>query len=174
MRVRECLRRHSVPVQPALPSAGQLGLPDAVRLAAGRYRGYPQAATVTVDGTQSTTFGAASITGTDASAFTITANTCSGQTLGYGATCAVEVTPKATALTDQIAFLTLADNGIGGSINRRLTLTGYDPRDATVSGSMDFGWVPAYDTSAPQTVTLTEIGQLPSRSAPGRHGWLGE
>lgn len=124
--------------------------------------GTPKDFTVGVYGTLSTTFGAATLSGTDPAAFEISSNTCSGNTLSYGETCTLRVTPKASAIREQIASLTLVDDTIGGKVVRLLSLDGFDPRDATASPShFNFGLIPAYDTSAPQTVTLTGSGSLP-------------
>jgi hypothetical protein len=124
--------------------------------------GTPQDVTVEVNGTEPTTFGAASLSGAEPGSFEITANTCSDQTLSYGQTCALTVTPKASALGDQTAILTLVENSVAGHVLRLLSLQGIDPRDATASpGYFDFGTVAAYDTSAPKTVTLTGASTLP-------------
>ena len=124
--------------------------------------GTPQDVTVEVNGTQPTTFGAAALSGADPGSFQITANTCSGKTLSYGETCKLSITPKATALGEQTALLTLAEDSTAGKVVRLLSLTGFDPRDTTASWPyFDFGTVPTYDTSAPKTVTLTGSGALP-------------
>ncbi len=124
--------------------------------------GTPKDVLVEVNGSEPTTFGAASLSGADPAAFQITANTCSGKTLGNGTTCKVTVTPKATALRDQTAVLTLVEDSAAGAVKRLLSLTGFDARNATVSPPwFDFGTVPAYDVSAPQTVTLTGSGVSP-------------
>ncbi|MER7889003.1 choice-of-anchor D domain-containing protein [Micromonospora sp. NPDC094482] len=124
--------------------------------------GTPKAVTVEVNGSEPTTFGAASLSGADPGAFEISANTCSGNTLTYGQTCQLTVTPKASVLGEQTALLTLVENSVAGKVRRLLSLTGYDPRDTTASPPyVSFGYVPAYDTSAPQTVTLTGATDLP-------------
>ncbi|MET7394502.1 choice-of-anchor D domain-containing protein, partial [Dactylosporangium sp. NPDC005572] len=124
--------------------------------------GTPQDVVVEVNGTEPTTFGAAALSGTNPGAFQISANTCSGKTLSYGETCKLTVTPKATAFGDQTALLTLAENSTAGKVVRLLSLTGFDARDATASPPyFDFGQVPAYETSAPKTVTLTGAGIMP-------------
>ncbi|WP_146228052.1 choice-of-anchor D domain-containing protein [Micromonospora sp. S4605] len=124
--------------------------------------GTPQDVTVEVNGTEPTTFGAASLSGANPAAFEISANTCSGQTLSYGETCKLTITPKASAIGAQTAVLTLVENSIAGKVARLLSLEGFDARDATASPSyFDFGYVPAYETSAPKTVTLTGAGDVP-------------
>ncbi|NUT47578.1 MAG: choice-of-anchor D domain-containing protein [Saccharothrix sp.] len=124
--------------------------------------GTPVAIPVEVNGTLPTTFGEASLSGEDPTAFKITANTCSGNTLSYGQTCTVTITPLATAVGRQTALLTLLEDSVAGKVTRLLSLYGFDPRDAIPSpGSVSFGSVPAYDTSAPRTVTLTGSGTLP-------------
>jgi hypothetical protein len=123
--------------------------------------GTPQDVTVEVNGVQDTTFGAATLGGDNPDAFTISANTCTG-TLSYGQTCAVSITPNATALGGQSALLTLAENSFGGKITKLISLDGFDPRDATASPpNILFGDVAAYHTSDPMTVTLTGSGMLP-------------
>ncbi|MEH1057253.1 choice-of-anchor D domain-containing protein [Micromonospora sp. CPCC 206171] len=125
-------------------------------------RGRTQNVTVEANGTVPTTFGAASLSGTDPGAFEISANTCSGNTLNYGQTCQLSISPKASALGEQSAVLTLVEDSVAGKVTRLLSLTGYDPRDATAApGYFSFGDVPAYETSAPQTVTLTGASDLP-------------
>ncbi|MEU4762476.1 hypothetical protein AB0H12_04430 [Actinosynnema sp. NPDC023794] len=83
---------------------------------------------VEVNGTLPTTFGAASLTGPNPTAFQITANTCSGNTLSYGQRCALTVTPTATAVGAQTASLTLLEDSAGGKVRRLLSLEGYDAR----------------------------------------------
>jgi hypothetical protein len=124
--------------------------------------GTPQDVAVAVYGTEPTTFGAASLSGANPTAFEISANTCSGSTLSYGQTCTLSITPKASA-SWQTAVLTLVEDSIAGKVARLLSLDGYDvPRGATASPSyLDFGNVAAYETSAPKTVTLTGTGDLP-------------
>lgn len=124
--------------------------------------GTPQDVTVTVEGTLPSTFGPATFSGADPTAFKVSANTCSGHTLSYGDTCTVTVTPTASALGAQSAVLNLAEDSAAGNVVRLLSLEGFDPRDAFVSPSyLDFGSVPAYDTSAPRPVTLTGTSTLP-------------
>ncbi|MGK5441852.1 choice-of-anchor D domain-containing protein [Micromonospora sp. URMC 105] len=124
--------------------------------------GKPQAVTVEANGSEPTTFGAASLSGSDPGAFEISANTCSGNTLAYGQTCQLSITPKASAIGEQSALLTLVEDSVAGKVTRLLSLTGYDARRATASpGYFSFGAVPAYEVSAPQTVTLTGAGDLP-------------
>jgi hypothetical protein len=123
--------------------------------------GTPQQVTVGVFGTLPSTFGAATMSG-DTGAFTISSNTCSFQTVSYGATCSLTITPTASAIGEQTAILTLGDDSFGYGIRRLLILDGFDPRDAELSPSyLDFGSVPAYDTSSPMTVTVTGTGVLP-------------
>ncbi len=116
-------------------------------------------ATVQIDGPQSTTFGAASLSGHDPDAFMIGTNTCSGATLSFGQTCTVQILPNANAVGDQDALLTLVDSATGGKITRLARLTGVDPRGASVNpGQLYFGYVPNFSTSAPQTATITGTG----------------
>ncbi|MEV0129160.1 choice-of-anchor D domain-containing protein [Dactylosporangium sp. NPDC050688] len=124
--------------------------------------GTPQDLTVAVNGTQPTTFGAAALSGANPGAFQISANTCSGRTLSYGETCTLSITPKVSALGEQTAQLTLAEDSAAGRLTWLLSLTGFDPRDTTPSSAyFDLGPVPMYDTSAPKTMTLTGAGMLP-------------
>jgi hypothetical protein len=65
------------------------------------------------------------------------------------------ITPTATAIDKQKAVVTLVNDSVGG-ITRQLELDGYDARDAELSPwSLDFGYVPTYDTSSPMTMTVT-------------------
>lgn len=126
------------------------------------FAGTSKEVTVEVFGTLPTTFGAASLSGDDPAAFEVSANTCSGDTLSYGESCTLTITPKATEFGEQTAVLTLIEDSIGGSVQHLLSLDGIDPRDAELSPSyLSFGYVPAYDTSSEMTVTVTGTGSVP-------------
>ncbi|MCE6998457.1 hypothetical protein LZG04_27185 [Saccharothrix sp. S26] len=90
--------------------------------------GTPLQVPVEVNGTRPTTFGAASLTGANPTAFRITGNTCSGNTLSYGQKCALTITPTATAIGAQTAVLTLLEDSVAGKVARLLSLEGYDAR----------------------------------------------
>ncbi len=91
-------------------------------------QGTPLQVPVEVNGTLPTTFGAASLAGANPTAFRITANTCSGNTLSYGEKCALTITPTATAIGAQTAVLTLLEDSVAGKVRRLLSLEGYDAR----------------------------------------------
>jgi hypothetical protein len=91
-------------------------------------QGTPMQVPVEVNGTLPTTFGEASLTGADPTAFRITGNTCTGNTLSYGQKCALTITPTATAIGEQTAVLTLLEDSVAGSVRRLLSLEGYDAR----------------------------------------------
>jgi hypothetical protein len=74
----------------------------------------PQTVTLTGRGSQSVTFGTATIDGAAASDFAITGDTCSGQALAFDATCTVTVVATTTALGDRIAGLVVPDDTVGG------------------------------------------------------------
>lgn len=67
--------------------------------------------TVTSTSTGPITLGTATITGTDAQAFTKKTDTCSGATLALSQTCQIGVVPNATKVGSQTATLTVSDNG---------------------------------------------------------------
>jgi hypothetical protein len=120
--------------------------------------GTPKVVTYTARGSLSSTFGTATLGGTNADAFAITGDTCSQATLSYGQTCTVTVTPTATALGAQTATLTIPDNSDVGFRFAGLELNGVDNRVVTVSPpGIDFpqGELGVASTPVPVTVTVT-------------------
>ncbi|MDH6464908.1 hypothetical protein M2302_005109 [Micromonospora sp. A200] len=82
--------------------------------------------TVTVTGTSAepTTFGAATITGTDRSSFVVTADTCKGATLPKGQTCRVDVAPTPAGGGIRTAVLELPNNSLSNPRTVPLTVNG--------------------------------------------------
>jgi hypothetical protein len=78
--------------------------------------GKSQTVTVTGSGTTPLTLGTAVVDGADASAFQVSADTCSGTQLSYGQTCAVTVTATAAAGNAQAAELSIPDNTAAGDL----------------------------------------------------------
>ncbi|MEV0805508.1 hypothetical protein [Micromonospora sp. NPDC050200] len=82
-------------------------------------------ASFTPQGTVPVTFGAASLGGTDAAAFEIVENTCSGRTIAVGGICDVRVRAVPTRAGTQEAILFLADGSSYGKRRVPVTVQGY-------------------------------------------------
>jgi sugar lactone lactonase YvrE len=111
--------------------------------------------TVTNAGAIPVLFTGASMTGTNASDFSIVSNTCEGY-VASSATCKVGITfkPSASTRTAESATLTLFDNG--SNANQTDSLTGTSSTQTTVTpATVNFGTVTVNTTSAAKTVTLT-------------------
>ncbi|MBG6139269.1 hypothetical protein [Longispora fulva] len=88
--------------------------------------GTPQQVVLTSLGSEATTLGSAGIVGPHSSAFSVTADTCSGATLAYGATCAVTIKPLTALKGQQTAQLSIPNSTTGGSLVVSLALYGTD------------------------------------------------
>ncbi|MER7889293.1 choice-of-anchor D domain-containing protein [Micromonospora sp. NPDC094482] len=86
--------------------------------------GSTQSVTVTGTGDTAITFGAATIGGTDASSFTVKADTCKGVTLAKNQTCRVDVSAKAGGKGARSATLQLPNNSLTNPRTVPLTLNG--------------------------------------------------
>ncbi|MEV0805507.1 choice-of-anchor D domain-containing protein [Micromonospora sp. NPDC050200] len=82
--------------------------------------------TVRSQGSVPVTFGGASFAGRDAAEFSVSANTCTGQTLAPGATCTVTVVAKPTRPGGRFAGLELADGSTYGRTVVGLVANGVD------------------------------------------------
>ncbi|MBB5870909.1 hypothetical protein F4553_004288 [Allocatelliglobosispora scoriae] len=118
--------------------------------------GTPKQVTITSRGSSPIVFGTAALSGAVPAAFAVTADTCSGQTVAYGETCVLTVTPHATAYAVQTALLVVPDNTSGGQTNVALSLQGANTRSFTSStNSMDFGVIYTGHDSETKTVKMT-------------------
>ena len=99
------------------------------------------------------------LTGTDASSFVISANTCS-TSLAAGATCAVSVEFKPVASGSLTAALSIADSATGSPQTATLSGTGAaDPIAELSVTSMTFASTNVGSTSATQRVTISNQGK---------------
>jgi hypothetical protein len=110
-------------------------------------------ATLTNAGTGTIAISSISVTGTESSEFTISANTC-GSTLAAGAACSISVKFKPTAEGTQSASLTVVD--AGGTQTTALSGTGTAVKFAPAS--LTFTGTAVGASSAPQTATMTNLG----------------
>ncbi|MHB1583419.1 MAG: beta strand repeat-containing protein [Acidimicrobiales bacterium] len=114
---------------------------------------------VTNDGTASTVLGSAAVSG---AGFTITGDTCSGSSLGIGASCTVTVQFAPTAVTAYSGSLTVpSTDSMVAAASVTLAGTGVAaPAQVTYSPStLAFGTWNQGGTSTPMLVTLTNAGQ---------------
>jgi len=114
-----------------------------------------QTVTITSYGTTALSFGSASISGTNASDFTIgSTDTCSDQTVASGSSCSVSVnfTPSTTG-TAETASLNINEAGI--TVKVGLTGTGITVTADLSSTSLSFPDTLVGSTSNPMTVTLS-------------------
>ncbi len=104
-----------------------------------------QTETLTLTGNAQLALGTLSIGGPQAAVFSLSADTCSGQTVQPGGSCTVSVTYKPTAAGTDAAQLSVPESAPG--VPQEVTLTGYAGAAgarATLSGSsVDFGQVTA-------------------------------
>jgi hypothetical protein len=123
--------------------------------------------TVTTLAPTAVTPGAATITGPNASEFSITNDGCSGQATAQDASCPISVTfsPAATSSGPRSATLTVPHNSFGSSLQVPLSGTATAPTEApaiSVSpSSIDFGQVREIFGRADQDVTVTNNGTAP-------------
>lgn len=122
----------------------------------------PQTVTVTNTGAANLIFGPSdvSLSGTNASQFTTSADTCSGQSIPPKATCSVDVTFTPTIAATETAALVFSDNAVVSVQQVSLTGLGLTPT-ASVSISptrLIFGNQTVSTVSAAQPVTLMDTG----------------
>jgi phosphatidylserine/phosphatidylglycerophosphate/cardiolipin synthase-like enzyme len=119
-----------------------------------------QSVTLTNNGTAALAITSASLTGTSAGLFSITANTC-GSSVAVGANCTISVNFTPTATGTFNAALSLADNAPGSP--QTVTLTGVGQASlapiASLSGTaFSFPNTAPPSTSSSMSVTLTNTG----------------
>lgn len=101
---------------------------------------------------------AALVGGTNASEFSLSTDTCTGNVLVPGGACTLNVTFNPTVQGVLSATLSVSASP-GGTASSSLTGTGVAPAQLSVSPlSLTFGSVALRSTSAPQVVTITNIG----------------
>ncbi|HKM57037.1 MAG TPA: choice-of-anchor D domain-containing protein, partial [Isosphaeraceae bacterium] len=121
-----------------------------------------QAETVTNTGTGNLTISTVTISGTDASDFAKSADTCTGATVTPNSACAVGVTFTPSATGSLSASLNFTDNASGSP--QTVNLTGTGVATAPVAGvspaSLTFSNQGVGTTSASQPVTLSNTGNV--------------
>ncbi len=109
-----------------------------------------QAVTVTNSGGANLTFsvGAVSVSGADGADFSISSDTCSGQTIASNKTCAVATTFKPSIAGSESATLSIADNAANSPQAVNLSGTGVAPNfSLAASGSSSASVSPGGDAS---------------------------
>ncbi len=117
-----------------------------------------QSISVMSDGTASLDIASMTLSGSGAAAYSVGADTCSGQQWPATIGCSVTVTFTPTAYGTYAASLLIADDAAASP--QSISLAGSDlPSDATASpSSLAFGGVRPGNTTSPETVTLTNDG----------------
>ncbi len=115
----------------------------------------PLTLTLTNAGTVSMSITSFTLTGTNASDFAISSNTC-GATLAAGAKCAIKVKFTPAALGSRTAGLTVADNACMSP--QTVALSGKGTEITMSPSPVAFGSETVGTTSAPMTVTVTNHG----------------
>jgi hypothetical protein len=116
-----------------------------------------QTVTVTNSGTATLNLTSENITGTNATSFIKSANTC-GATLAASASCMVSVQFKPAAAGTLTAALSIVDNALNSPQSVSLTGTGAAPVISLTPASLSFPTTVVGVTSAAQTVTLKNTG----------------
>jgi len=118
-----------------------------------------QVVTVTNSGTAALTLTSETLTGTNATSFLISANTCT-TSLAAGASCAVSVEFKPTAAGTLTASLSIADNATGSpqTVSLAGTGTAAAPAVTLTPASLTFVSTTVGSTTAPQVVTIKNSG----------------
>jgi Abnormal spindle-like microcephaly-assoc'd, ASPM-SPD-2-Hydin len=118
-----------------------------------------QTVTVKNTGTATMHMTTASLTGTNAGDFAISANNCNGAAMAPGATCTVSVTFTPGAAGSRSASLSFTDDAPASPQTVALTGTGTTPQVAFNPTSVNFGNQTVLITSAAQSITVTNTGQ---------------
>jgi hypothetical protein len=93
--------------------------------------------------------------------FAISHNTCANNPIPAGTTCTFSVSYTPSTLNDEVGTVTVYDNAIGGPQTISLTGQGTAAQDTLSASSLAFSVPAVGDTSAPQTVTVTNSGTVP-------------
>ncbi len=124
----------------------------------------PQFVTITNSGSANLIFGsdAVTVSGGNATDFTVSANTCSGTAIAPGATCSVTVTFTPSTVGPESASLNFSDNASTSPQTVGLSGTGVTAPPVTLSPSgLVFSSQSLGTTSAAQAVYLTNNGGSP-------------
>jgi len=113
-----------------------------------------QRVTVTNSGGSPLAISAVELTGADAGDYTVTGDSCSGQSIGAGAACAVTVAFAPASVGSYSASLSISDNAAGSPQAVTLTGTGVAPTPTLTPTTLSFG----DGSRAAQTVTVTDPG----------------
>jgi hypothetical protein len=119
-----------------------------------------QTVTIKNSGTATLNLTSETITGTNATSFIESANTC-GATLTASASCAVSVEFKPAATGTLTAALSIVDNAVGSPQSVSLTGTGTAPAVSLTPASVYFATTVVGATSASLTVPLKNTGTAP-------------
>ncbi|WP_172892445.1 choice-of-anchor D domain-containing protein [Micromonospora coxensis] len=118
--------------------------------------------TVTSTGPAAAQFGTVRFP-TATTAFTVTADTCSGTTRAHGETCTVTVSAAPTKLGGEWTFLQLPDNTALGQRYVQLGVNGLDSRTSGISpSSLAFGDRYIAETGTASAVTVTGTSATPT------------
>lgn len=124
----------------------------------------PQTVTISNTGV-GTALGITSVAVVGDSSFTLSNNSCNGQSVSAGSSCTVDVTFSSTAAGSHTATLQAVDNASFGTaspqqitLSANATVPGIQTQPSTVPA---FASTVAGKTSASQTVTITNSGQAP-------------
>ncbi|MGH9775518.1 MAG: choice-of-anchor D domain-containing protein [Candidatus Acidiferrales bacterium] len=101
------------------------------------------------------------ITGSNSPDFSLSTDTCAGQTIPAGKTCTLGVTFNPTKAANEIAAAEVFDNAPGASQSLPLSGVGTEPIAGLSPMMINFGNQPQNTPSNPQTVTLTNSGNSP-------------
>ena len=118
----------------------------------------PQTVTLTNSGNVALTISSVAVSGTNASDFNMT-NNC-GASLAASASCTISVTFKPAAEGARSATITVTDNGTPATQSVTLGGTGTQASASLSTTSLTFGSTMVTSTSDPQTVTLTNSGNV--------------
>ncbi len=116
----------------------------------------PETVTLSNTGTAPLEIGSIGITGANRSNFA-QVNTC-GSSLAAGATCTIIVTFTPSATGSRSASLGITDNASGSPQTVSLSGTGTGTTVRLYPSSLNFGSIKVGNTSAPKTITLTNLG----------------
>jgi Beta-propeller repeat/Cep192 domain 4 len=123
----------------------------------------PQNVTVTNTGTARLNLSTAAIAGADGGDFALSADACTGSALAPGGSCTVSVTFAPSAVETRSASLTFTDDAPDSP--QSVALTGWGGSAVPVASlspsDLAFGNEFLFNSSAPQPVTLTNMGNAP-------------
>jgi len=122
-----------------------------------------QTLTITSSGNAPVTISSVVVTGDF-----VESDTCAGQTIAVGATCAVQLKFAPTATGTRTGLLTIYADVLGGQATATLTGTGTAPAAIVLTPpSLTFAATIVSQTSAPQIITVSNTGGTPTAlSAP--------